>query len=66
MLSGAPGFFRELSKEGPLLEDVESAMADIALVFKWGPTDFERIESLAELGRWHEKARERWYPEEAR
>jgi len=38
-------------------------MADIALVFHWGPREFEGM-SLAEIARWREKARRRWEPEE--
>jgi len=34
-------------------------MADLAMVFHWRPADMENM-SLAELGQWHERARERY------
>jgi hypothetical protein len=33
-------------------------MADLAMVFHWRPADMDCM-SLAELGQWHERARER-------
>jgi hypothetical protein len=37
---------------------VEDAMADIAMVFHWSPTDMADLD-IEELGRWREKARAR-------
>lgn len=34
-------------------------MADIALVFHWGPADMQPL-SLPELIEWRERARQRW------
>ena len=45
--------------EGAIPERVEDAMADLAMVFHWRPADMEDM-SLAELGQWHERARERY------
>lgn len=34
-------------------------MADLAMVFHWGPADMDRL-SLPELIEWRERARQRW------
>jgi hypothetical protein len=34
-------------------------MADIAMVFHWGPADMELL-TLSELIEWRERARQRW------
>lgn len=34
-------------------------MADIAMVFHWGPADMESL-ALSELIEWRERARQRW------
>lgn len=34
-------------------------MADLALVFHWGPADMDAM-SLGELMQWRERARARW------
>ena len=36
-----------------------SAMADIAMVFRWGPEQMAAMD-LAELAEWREHARKRW------
>jgi len=68
MLREDSGFFGELISEADagdiaLPDDVEEAMADLALVFGWGPRDLDAIDSLADLARWRERARARWNPE---
>lgn len=47
-----------------LPEDVEDAMADIALVFHWPPGAMDGM-SIDELVRWREKARERFEAQQA-
>lgn len=34
-------------------------MADVALVFHWGPAEMESL-TLTELTEWRERARKRW------
>lgn len=34
-------------------------MADLAMVFHWGPADLDPL-SLTELMEWRERARQRW------
>lgn len=41
-----------------MVDHVEDAIADIAMVFHWQPDAFDNM-SFADLIRWREKARER-------
>ncbi|WP_275898214.1 GpE family phage tail protein [Halomonas binhaiensis] len=42
-------------------ESVDDAMADLAMVFHWGPMEMDDME-LAELMAWRERARLRYEP----
>jgi hypothetical protein len=45
--------------EGSCPRRVEDAMADLAMVFHWGPADLDPL-PLSELMEWRERARSRW------
>ncbi|GLO54783.1 hypothetical protein PPUJ20066_08190 [Pseudomonas putida] len=52
-------FFAEEVGQGSCPRCVDEAMADVAIVFHWGPADMDPL-SLSDLMEWRERAITRW------